>query len=246
MATMISEPGVDLESFCDEIRAMANWQYQCPQSQRLYSVPLNVARARVWTVQMVLWTLNRRDCWAFTQGAAPMDVKKLIWEHEEDELAGNKECGVADHYSLAVKASEVLGLTPEDFSGAEPHIGTRTCCYAWLHLVKNSHWLKSLSACAALEVSNSSDWVEGGGNSFRRRQRFHDDLGIPLKKMTNETEHVEVDVIHGELLIEVFKRHVKTPEDQALMLEGARETWEIERVWKGQVADMLEEVPGPS
>ncbi len=225
---------------------MANWQYQCPQSQRLYSIPLNVERARVWTVQMVLWTLNRRDCWAFTQGLAPMDIKKLIWEHEQDELAGNKERQVEDHYSLAVRDAEVLGLTPEDFANATLHIGTRTCTYAWVHLVKDSHWLKSVSACAALEVSNSSEWVDGGGNSYRRRQRYHDDLGIPIEKLISDTEHVEVDVTHGELLIEVAKRHAKTAEDYRLMTEGARETWEIERVWKGQLADMMEDLPGPS
>ena len=246
MATKVSDTAADFESFCKEIRAMANWQYQCPQSERLYSLPLTVERARVWTVQMVLWTLNRRDCWAFAQGLAPVDVKKLIWEHEEDELAGNKERQVEDHYSLAVRDAEVLGLTPEDFTTATPHFGTRTCAYAWVHLVKDSHWLKSVSACAALEVSNSSEWVDGGGNSYRRRQRYHDDLGIPIEKLVSDTEHVEVDVAHGELLIEVAKRHAKTPEDYRLMAEGSRETWEIERVWKGQLADMMEELPGPS
>lgn len=246
MATKVSHSDTDLESFCDELRTMANWQYQCPQSLRLHSVPLNVERARVWAVQLTLWTLNRRDCWAFAQGLAPMDVKKLIWEHEEDELAGNKERGVEDHYSLAVKSAKVFGLTPEDFAQAEPHFGLRTCSYAWLNLVKTGPWLKSVSACAALEVSNSSDWVEGGGNSYRRRQRFHDELGIPFEKLTNENEHVEVDVAHGELMIEVAKRYGETPDGYRLMLEGARESWEIERVWKGLLADMIEEVPGPA
>ena len=30
-----------------------------------------------------------------------------------------------------------------------------------------------------------------------------------------------------------------------LMLEGAIESWELETVWKGQPAEMLEALPGP-
>lgn len=244
MATAVRRSGLDLEGLKAELRKMANWQYQCPQSIRLYSVPLTMERARLWTLQKTLWTVNRRDCWAFAQALAPMAVKKLIWAHEEDELAGSRERQVEDHYALEVRQSKVLGLTAEDFRNSRPLEATRTCAYAWIHLVKDSHWLKSIAACAALELSNSSAWVEGGGNSYRSRQRFHGELGIPLEKLVSQKEHVEVDVGHGEMLIEIAERFAETQADLELLLEGSRETWEIERVWKGLLADMIEALPG--
>ena len=106
--------------------------------------------------------------------------------------------------------------------------------------------LATLTSWASDNFPFTKSADDGGGSSYRRRQRFHDDLGIPFEKLASDTEHVEVDVAHGQLLVEVAKRHAETPEGTRLMLEGARETWEIERVWKGQLADMIEEVPGPS
>lgn len=241
----VSKHGVDLTGFTAEIRAMANWQYQCPQSQRLYSLPLSMERARVWTLQMAFWILNRRECWAFAQALAPMDVKKLVWAHEEDELSGNKERNVTDHFSLQVKSSEHIGLTAEDFRTTVMRPETRTCIYAWVHLGKDSPWLKSLAASVALEVSNSSEWVDGGGMSYRMGKRFEEDLGIPFHKQLNAKEHAEVDVEHAHILMQIAERHATTPELLDLMLKGLIESWEIESVWKGLMVDMLEEIPGP-
>jgi hypothetical protein len=246
MATTVLARDSALESFKREIRVLANGQYSCRHSQRLYSLPLTVERARLWTLQMSLWMLNRRDCWAFAQGLAPFEVKKLIWQHEEDELAGNAARGVEDHFALEIRQARLLGLSPEDFRTVEMRPGTRTCIYAWIHLVKDSHWLKSVAACAALEISNSSDWVDGGGNSYRTARRLEQELGIPFDKQVSNKEHVEVDVEHGQMLIAIAERFAGRQWELDFMLEGARETWDLERVWKGQLVDMLEELPGPS
>ena len=131
----------ELDKFVREVRQRANAQYETPQYRRLLAMPLNMERARIYTLQKSHWNLNRRDCWAFAQGHAPMDVKKLIWEHEEDELAGNKERGVEDHYSLQVRQSKEIGLTAADFRNAPVREGTRMCLYAYLHLVNTGHWL---------------------------------------------------------------------------------------------------------
>jgi hypothetical protein len=236
----------DLERFVAEVRARANAQYQTPQSLRLFAVPLTIERARLWSLQLALWTVNRRDCWAFAQGLAPMEVKRLIWEHEEDELKGNKARGVEDHFALQVRQSSLIGLTAADFQNARMHDSLMTCAYAWIHLVKDSHWLKSIAACAALEVSNSADWVAGGGMSYRRGMRFEQDLGIPFHKQVNAKEHAEVDVEHAHMLVRIAERHATTPAALALMMQGIVETWAIESVWKGLLADMMEALPGPA
>lgn len=77
-------PTLDLQRFADAIRAGANAQFTSPQFRRLFDVPLTIERARVYTLQKSHWIINRRDCWGLAMGLAPMDVKKLIWLHEQD------------------------------------------------------------------------------------------------------------------------------------------------------------------
>lgn len=242
----VLQPRVNLKAFVKEIRARANTQHETPQSKRMYGVRFNLERARIHTLQRAHWTSNRRDCWAFAQALAPMDVKKMIWAHEEDELAGNRARGIEDHYALRVRESETLGLTPEDFRNTPMYEGTRTCAYAWIHLARDSHWLTAVSACAALEISNSSEWVDGGGGSYRMGKRYEADLGIPFHKQVNAKEHAEVDVEHAHMLMQIAARHGDTREKLDLMMRGLIESWEIESVWKGQVADLLEAIPGPN
>lgn len=241
-----SKASGDLRAFADKVRARANAQYQTPAHVRLFNVPLSVERARAWLLQVAIWSINRRDCWAFAQGLAPLDVKRLIWLHEQDELDGNKERGVEDHYALQMREGALLDLKPSDYTNARPHPGTRTCMYAWVHLVKDSLWLKAVSACAGLEISNSADWVVGGGMSYRMGKRLENQLGIPFDRQVSAKEHAEVDVEHASMLMQIAEQHGTTQQALDLMLEGVAGSWEIETVWKGQLAEMLEQLPGPA
>jgi hypothetical protein len=235
----------ELKSFDDAARELANAQFDSEQYRRVLEMPLTRERAQKYTLQKAHWNLNRRDCWAFAQALAPMDVKRLIWEHELDELAGNEDRGVEAHYLLQIRQSELIGLKAEDFGNEAMADGTRTCLYAYIHLVKDSPWLKSVAACAALEVSNSSDYVDGGGMSYRMGKRFEEDLGIPFDKQVNAKEHHEVDVVHGSLLMDVARRHADTPGKLDLLMEGLKDSWALDRVWKGQLAEMMAALPGP-
>lgn len=240
------ERSPDIKAFAEEVRKKANAQFETPQYRRILSMPLTMERARIYTLQKAHWNLNRRDCWGSAQGLAPMDVKKLIWEHEEDELAGNKKRGVEDHYALQVRQSALLNLTLSDFKNTAPREGTRTCLYAWLHLVRSSPWLKSIAACAALEVSNSSEWVKDGGMSYRMGKKMDRELGIPFDKQLNAKEHAEVDVEHAHMLMDVARAHAETQRDLDLMWEGLVESWQLDQTWKGILADMMAECPGPA
>ena len=235
----------ELRAFEDEARELANAQFDSEQYRRVLEMPLTRERAQKYTLQKAHWNLNRRDCWAFAQALAPIDVKRLIWEHELDELAGNEERGVEAHYLLQMRQGELIGLKPEDFGNEAMADGTRTCLYAYIHLVKDSPWLKSVAACAALEVSNSADYVDGGGMSYRMGKRFEEDLGIPFDKQVNAKEHHEVDVAHGTLLMVVARRHADTPGKLDLLMEGLNDSWALDRVWKGQLAEMMAALPGP-
>lgn len=233
----------EVRAFAAEVRVRANALYETSQYKRLYSIPLTRERARMRSLQFALWTHNRRDCWAFAQALAPFDVKQLIWQHEEDELAGNKARGVADHFEMQIEQGKVLGLTADDFHNVRMAPGTRTCAYAWIHLAKDSHWLKSVGACCALEIMNSAEWVDGGGGAYRVGKMMERDLGIPMKKQSFFEEHVEVDVEHAHMLIQVADRYGTTREALVLMLEGIAESWEIQQIWTGILADMMEALP---
>ena len=241
---------IDLDTyrsdFVAEVRALANAQFDSPQYRRVLEMPLTKERAQVYTLQKSFWNLNRRDCWAFAQALAPMDVKAMIWDHELDELVGNKDRAGEAHYVLQVKQSELIGLTADHFKNEVMRDGTRTCIYAWIHLAKDTHWLKSVASCAALEVSNSSDWVDEGGMSYRMGKRFEEDLGIPFDKQINAKEHHEVDVLHGNMLMDVANAHADTLEKYGLLMEGLKESWALDRTWKGLLADMMAELPDPA
>lgn len=147
---------------------------------------------------------------------------------------------------MQVREGGVLGLTADDFRNAPVREETLAICYAWLHLCKNSPWLKSVAAVAGQELANSKEWVPGGGMSYRWGKKVERELGIPFAKLVDAVEHAEVDMEHAHMLMQIAERHADTPEKLALMLEGAREAWAIDRVWKGLYADMLEELPGPT
>jgi len=91
----------DLNALRGELNRMANAQFDTPEFQRLLSVRFTLPRARFYIIHNAFYNKNRRDCWGFVLGAAPLDVKKLVWKHEEDELITDKRAG-EDHYSLGV------------------------------------------------------------------------------------------------------------------------------------------------
>jgi len=233
----------DLSDLEAQIAEMANAQFDSSHYHRLLGLKFTKARTQAYIIQRTHWTINRRDCWAHAQGTAPLDVKKMIWEHEREELEGNPEEGVDDHYTLAIKEGGVLGLTPEDFIRNPPMDGTTTCMLAWLHLATHSHWLSAVAASAALELSNSEDVLTSGGMSRRIAEKMEADLGIPVKSQPSNAEHMIADIEHGKMLMVIAHSHASTPEAQEHILAGLRNSWAIERVWKGQLADILEALP---
>jgi pyrroloquinoline quinone (PQQ) biosynthesis protein C len=228
----------------EQLFALANAQFDSEQFRRLLGLRMNRARAQTYVIQRTHWTLNRRDCWAASQSVAPLAVKKLIWDHEREELDGDRERGLPDHYALSVQEGEAIGLTREDFARIAPSDGCFACCYAWRHLAQHSHWLKAVASAACLETSNSDEVVRGGGMARRMAIKFRDEAGISFKQQPSNVEHMAADVAHAHLLLEVIDHHVTTDADRQFVLDGAQESWAIDRVWKGQLAEAIAAVPG--
>jgi len=220
---------------------MVNDQFESVEFRSLFAVPLTIERARFYVIQSALYTSNRRDCWAYVQGGAPLEVKRVIWQHEGDELVNDPRAGM-DHYTLTVKQGEVIGLKPEDFERAEIPPMVRACFYAWHHIAMRGHWLTAYTSSHMLERRNNGKIVKGGGMSYRVGKKIENELGINLKKMISLDVHVAADMDHSENISEMFERYVKTPEDRDLVLQGARDCMAIDRAYRGALGYYMEQI----
>ncbi|MFI5267664.1 MAG: iron-containing redox enzyme family protein, partial [Chloroflexota bacterium] len=177
----------------------------------------------------------RRDCWGYVQGGAPLDVKRLVWAHEQEELVLDPHVGM-DHFTLATREAEVLGLTATDFEQAEAFPGSSAAFYAWTYLAKDRPWLEAVTASSVLEVRNSAAVVEGGSLSSRIRQKLVNELGLPAEKLINVNRHSVADEEHANLLERVVSVHVATEGDRQAVLRGARASFLIDRAFRGALA----------
>jgi hypothetical protein len=64
-----------------------------------------------------------------------------------------------------------------------------------------------------------------------------------MKKQAMNDVHMVADAEHGNLMTEVAERHMLGRSDFELIVEGLRQSWVIDRVWKGQLADLMESIP---
>ncbi|HXT54216.1 MAG TPA: iron-containing redox enzyme family protein [Candidatus Eisenbacteria bacterium] len=235
-------PPNGIEALWTELVRMCNEQFQSTPFKRLLGTKFTKARAQHYSIQMAFYVQNRRDCWGYVQGAAPLDVKKLIWQHEEDELIGRKSEGKQDHITLAVKEGEVFGLTAEAFEQNPRLEGGEVCFSAWIRVAQRS-WLEAIAASAILEMRNSGELIQGGSLSRRIGDMLERDLGIPMKKQINTAEHVLMDVEHAHLLMQVARKYASSETARKAILRGAAESLMIDRVYRGHLADMLEALP---
>ena len=230
-----------VKELCATLDKMVNDQFGSIEFKNFLAVPLTLERGRFYVVQNALYTSNRRDCWGYVQGASPLEVKRVIWEHESDELINDPRAGM-DHYALTVKQGEVIGLKPEDFEKAEIPSMVRACFHAWHHIAMHNHWLTAYTASHMLERRNNGKIVNGGGMSYRVGKKFENELGINLKRMISLDVHVVADMEHSENISEMFERYVKTSEDCDLVLKGAQESMVIDRAYRGALGYYMEQI----
>ena len=230
-----------VKDLCASLDQMVNEQFESIEFKSFFAVPLTLERGRFYVVQNALYTSNRRDCWGYVQGSAPLEVKRVIWQHESDELVNDPRAGM-DHYTLTVKQGEVIGLKPEDFEKAAVPAMVQACFHAWHHIAMRNHWLSAYAASHMLERRNNGKIVIGGGMSFRVGKKFENELGINLKRMISLDVHVVADMDHSENISEIFERYVKTPEDRDLVLQGARDSMTIDRAYRGALGYYMDQI----
>ncbi|HEY3168725.1 MAG TPA: iron-containing redox enzyme family protein [Candidatus Binatia bacterium] len=231
-----------IEAMWEELVRLCNAQFNTPPFRRLLGATFTEERAQQYSIQMAYYVQNRRDCWGYVQGSAPFEIKKLIWQHEEDELIGRKNEGKVDHMTLAIKEGEVFGLCADAFEHTARLEGGEVCFSAWILLAQRS-WLEAIAGSAILEMRNSGELIKGGSLSRRIAELFERDLGIPMKQQINNAEHVVMDVEHAHLLMQVARKYANTESARRAVLRGAEESLMIDRVYRGHLADMLAALP---
>ncbi len=209
----------------------ANALFKTDEYERFFALPLTRKRARFYMIQRATFMLGRRACWALVQARAPFDVKQLIWHHEEDELAGNKERGVADHFTLGMMEGKAVGLKRSDFTKLAPCDGSKICAFAWQHAADRLPWLAASALLGALEIANADGIIKGGGMSHRMAYKLKDELGIPFSRQPSNQDHMDVEDEHSKFLLIIAKNHMKTKEDYDAIMHGARTTWAINKTW---------------
>ncbi|HEY7066267.1 MAG TPA: iron-containing redox enzyme family protein [Chloroflexota bacterium] len=230
-----------LAALVDELNRLANAQFATPEFRHLLSIQFTPARARCYAVHLARYQDHRRDCWGYVQGAAPLPVKRLVWQHESDELINDPRADT-DHSTLAAREAEALGMTPEEFAAYEIVPGATAAFYAWVHLSRDRPWLEAFTVSSMLERRNDDSVIEGGGLSHRLGHKIAQDLGLPLKNLQNSTVHMAADVEHARLLEWVAERYATTDEAQRAMLRAAHDTYVVDCAFRGALAEALEDI----
>ncbi|MCH8916468.1 MAG: iron-containing redox enzyme family protein [Proteobacteria bacterium] len=223
------------DKLVEELNRLINEQIVSPEFQLLWQTPLTIERARFYSLQLIFYGANRRDCWAHVQARAPYDVKQVIWLHEQDELIHDPRGG-ADHVTLMSREAMALGVTEEELAAAETTPLVRAALLAFTHLATNLPWLGALTASHFLERRNNTKLVKGGGASYRWRDRLVNELGIDPALLISTSVHVEADEDHSDMIEDAIVRHVTDEHSYKTALDGARELMHIDRAYRGAVA----------
>jgi hypothetical protein len=232
----------NVDPLVDRIKVMANEHHKTPEVRYLFGTRFTPARARTWTIHQAYFVRNRRDCWALAMGQAPLDVKREIWLHEQDELISDPRAAGEDHYTLTTREAKLLGVTEADIEHAELHPFVAAAFEAWLHLGKKD-WLQSFVSVAMVEAINSGAIVPTGGFSYQSRERLVADLGIPRESLVNRNVHVEADQEHALVLERVLRRHVTSPATQAVVIDSIKKTLIIDRAYRAGLAFVMNQIP---
>lgn len=226
----------------EELNRIVNEHYQTPEIISFNSFPMTVARAGTLMVHRVHYTINRRNCWGSVQSSCPMDVKKQIWAHEQDELVSDPRFGGDHHTAEVAKAMKLTGLSAEAIGAAELVPGCKAAFQAWLHLSKDSAWLKAFSASAVLERANNNRIVKGGGSAVRDYERYTPEVRQLIGKVAGHDVHNVADEDHSDMMEVVLDRYALSEEARRQALDGAQESLCFDRAYRGALATYLKQI----
>jgi pyrroloquinoline quinone (PQQ) biosynthesis protein C len=217
-------------------------QFETPEFRQLLSLPITLARAQCYVLHRAHFQRNRRTVWPYVQAAVPLDLKRMIWDHEREELDYDPRAGT-NHIILGNRECEAVGLNVAEIEAAELVPAASACFWAWIHLAITRPWLEAFTASSMMERMNSGQVIPAGGLSEQMGRNIAQGLGIPLERLVNSSVHMEADVEHSTMLDFVAERYATTDEARQAMLRGARDSFIIDRAFRGAIAEAMEDLP---
>ena len=231
---------MDAGGLRQEIDQLCNALYDTLEMRRYFARPLTWPGERVrMTMLRRYFVPTNRDCWAYVMGGAPLDVKRAIWQHEQDELIFDPRLGAAHVDADRAPGSTVTGSNaPWDAIEAAP--GVRVAMFARVEYARHSPWLAGLAASHILERINDPTVIQGPALVQRQVNHLMEDLGVPPDEIPARLRvHLDADVDHARLIWGVFEQHVRDAVSYAEALDGARMGLSCFRVYAGAVGDLM-------
>ena len=151
-----------------------------PEMEHFYSIKMTTERARIYLLQLSLYTRKRRDFWPQVAANCPeLEVKQRIMEHEYEELVED-EHSKHGHLDLILRQGKEVGLSVEDILQAEPLPTTKAAMYGWFWIARHRPWQESIAASTIAEWTNDDRLLGdiGGGNCTRLYRIWQRDLNF--------------------------------------------------------------------
>ncbi|MDH3242447.1 MAG: hypothetical protein OEO83_17470 [Alphaproteobacteria bacterium] len=74
-------------------------------------------------------------------------------------------------------------------------------------------------------------------------EKVRNEAGIEVTKQQSYQEHMVADIEHANILMEMAREHASCEEAYRQILEGASESWAIDRVFRGHLGDLMRAIP---
>lgn len=215
-----------------------------PELKRYFAVQMTKPRAAIMVTQQSLYVRHRRDCWAHVSANCPvLAVKQKILEHEYDEIIRD-EFSEYGHLELIIRQGRSVGLTPEDVLNAVPLPSTRATLYAWGWITREKSWIEGLAAMTITEWCNDDRLLAdlGGGQSTRMARKWMEEMGFTWKEIPNLQAHSKADEKHSDMFLP-FLRECATGETEKLAVQAAKESLELNAIFRAGIAAAQEALP---
>ncbi|HLH26896.1 MAG TPA: hypothetical protein VK066_30585 [Chloroflexota bacterium] len=231
---------MDASALRQEIDQLCNDLFDTVELRRYFARPLTwpAERTRMAMLRRYFVPTNR-DCWAYVMGGAPLDVKRAIWEHEQDELIFDPRLGAAHVDADRAPGGASPGPSARD-AAIEAPPGVRVATFARVEYARHSPWLAGLAASHVLERINDPSVIQGPALVQRQVNHLIEDLGVPPDQIPPRLRvHLDADVEHARSIWGVFEQYVRDAASYAEALAGARMGLDCFRVYAGAVGDLM-------
>lgn len=218
-----------------ELNKLAIEQFSTDEFNLFFDTPLTLERARFVAIQMVFYNNNRREGWAYVQAKAPWDVKRAIWQHEQDELFHDPRAG-SDHRALMSKQAVALGVTDDALAHAEPTPLVEAVFAGFNYVNSSEPWLSALTGAHFLERRNNSTIIPGGAMSKRWRDKIVRELDVREDALISSNVHIVADIDHSDAIWEAVAGALCDDYAYENALRGAQIAARLDRAFRGALA----------